>query len=69
MAEWKGKHQGMGSIREILDLEKIDSNIYRGPAIKSAFKRTFGGQVAAQTLVAATRTVDSKLREIGRAHV
>lgn len=62
MDEWKGKHQGMGSIREILDLEKIDSNIYRGPAIKSAFKRTFGGQVAAQTLVAATRTVDSKLR-------
>ena len=45
------------SIDYILGLEEIDRDIYRGPVVESALSRTFGGQVAAQTLVAATRTV------------
>ncbi|QNQ90333.1 acyl-CoA thioesterase II [Corynebacterium poyangense] len=48
----------MADIEFILDLERIDSDIYRGPAVASQLTRTFGGQVAAQALVAAVRTVD-----------
>lgn len=48
----------MAAIEEILDLEPIDRDIFRGPAIHSELTRTFGGQVAAQALVAATRTID-----------
>jgi len=43
---------------ELLDLEKIDENIYRGQNEKNRPGRLFGGQVAAQSLVAAGRTVD-----------
>ena len=48
----------MRDIEYILGLERIDSDIYRGPAVESELTRTFGGQVAAQALVAATETVD-----------
>lgn len=47
----------MSGIAHILDIERIDRDIYRGPIVKSELDRTFGGQVAAQALVAATRTV------------
>lgn len=47
----------MSAIEYILDIEQIDRDIYRGPTVKSELTRTFGGQVAAQALVAATRTV------------
>lgn len=47
----------MSGIERILDIEEIDRDIYRGPVIHSTLARTFGGQVAAQALVAATRTV------------
>lgn len=46
-------------IEYILGLEKIDTDIYRGPAVESELIRTFGGQVAAQALVAATETVEA----------
>lgn len=48
------------SIEYILGLEEIDRDIYRGPVVKSELARTFGGQVAAQALVSATRTVDDE---------
>ena len=48
----------MKTIEDILTLEEIDRDIYRGPVIESYLARTFGGQVAAQALVAATHTVD-----------
>ncbi|MGP6173045.1 acyl-CoA thioesterase [Corynebacterium sp. A21] len=47
----------MSGIEYILDIEEIDRDIYRGPVVQSTLTRTFGGQVAAQALVAATRTV------------
>lgn len=50
----------MAKIEQVLDLEKIDADIYRGPAIESALTRTFGGQVAGQALVAALRTVGAE---------
>jgi acyl-CoA thioesterase-2 len=42
----------------ILDLEKIEEDIFRGRSPANGWKRTFGGQVIAQALMAATRTVE-----------
>ncbi len=42
----------------LLDLEPIEVNIFRGTQPKEERQRVFGGQVAAQALVAAGRTVD-----------
>jgi acyl-CoA thioesterase-2 len=42
----------------LLDLETIDDNLFRGAQQESVLPRVFGGQVAAQALVAADRTVD-----------
>ncbi|MBZ5733656.1 acyl-CoA thioesterase II [Nocardioides sp. TRM66260-LWL] len=42
----------------LLDLETIDQNLFRGEQQPSNLERVFGGQVAAQALVAADRTVD-----------
>ncbi|QGU02148.1 Acyl-CoA thioesterase 2 [Corynebacterium kalinowskii] len=52
----------MADINKVLNLELIDRNIYQGPIIPSKLTRTFGGQVAAQALVAATRTVGPEYR-------
>src|SRR5689334_16379974 len=49
------------SIEQILDLEQLEVNIYRGTmwSPESGFlQRTFGGHVAGQSLVSAVRTVD-----------
>ena len=53
------------SIEEILDLEQLEVNIYRGGVFspESGFlQRTFGGHVAGQSLVSAVRTVDPKFQ-------
>jgi acyl-CoA thioesterase-2 len=42
----------------LLDLEAIEVNIFRGPSPSVKRQRVFGGQVAGQALVAASRTVD-----------
>jgi acyl-CoA thioesterase-2 len=42
---------------DLLDLELIEENIFRGKQPHEALQRTFGGQVAGQALVAAGRTV------------
>ncbi len=41
----------------ILDLEQLDLNLFRGRSPRSNWQRVFGGQVIAQALVAAIRTV------------
>src|SRR3954449_3463936 len=43
---------------ELLDLEKIEENLFRGCQPDEDRQRVFGGQVAGQALVAAARTVD-----------
>src|SRR5512134_1774776 len=45
---------------ELLDLEEIDRNIYRGRNERAQRERLFGGQVAAQALAAAGRTVEGR---------
>jgi len=45
-------------LEELLDLEAIDLNLFRGTQPTTMLQRVFGGQVAAQALVAGARTVD-----------
>ncbi len=44
----------------ILDLEPLEKNLWRGTSPDSSRYRVFGGQVIAQSLVAATRTVENR---------
>jgi len=48
----------VGELLSLLDLETIDDNLFRGAQQPSVLPRVFGGQVAAQALVAASRTTD-----------
>lgn len=43
---------------DLLDLETIDDNLFRGAQLPTRRPMVFGGQAAAQALVAAARTVD-----------
>ncbi|MET8582432.1 acyl-CoA thioesterase II [Streptomyces collinus] len=49
--------QALRSLLDLLDLEQIEENIFRGQSRAAVVPRVFGGQVAAQALVAAGRTV------------
>src|SRR5829696_6523155 len=42
----------------ILDLERLEINLFRGRSPQVGWQRVFGGQVIGQALVAACRTVD-----------
>ena len=51
------------AIEQILDLEQLEVNIYRGRLFSAGsgmWQRTFGGHVAGQSLVSAVRTVDPR---------
>ena len=45
---------------DLLDLEQIEVNIFRGLSPNETLQRVFGGQVAGQALVAAGRTTDGE---------
>ena len=45
---------------DLLDLERIEENIFRGLSPDESLQRVFGGQVAGQALVAAGRTTDGQ---------
>jgi acyl-CoA thioesterase-2 len=49
--------KALDSLVELLDLEPIEVNIFRGVSPDENRQRVFGGQVAGQALVAAARTV------------
>ncbi len=55
-----GKHP-VTELLELLDLEQIDVNIFRGLSPRDRWQRVFGGQVLGQALVAATRTVEGRV--------
>ena len=55
--------QDLEELIGLLDLEQVEVNIFRGTQPDEERQRVFGGQVAAQALVAAGRTVES-----GRVH-
>ncbi|KQV04686.1 MULTISPECIES: acyl-CoA thioesterase II [unclassified Kitasatospora] len=48
-----------GSFVDLLRIEQLDENLFRGSCHAGAPMRAFGGQVAAQALTAAGRTVDA----------
>jgi acyl-CoA thioesterase II len=56
-------NDALASLVDLLDLEPIEVNIFRGTSPNEDRQRVFGGQVAAQSLMAAGRTVDT-----GRPH-
>jgi acyl-CoA thioesterase II len=49
--------KALDRLLELLDLEQIEQNIFRGVSPDERVQRVFGGQVAGQALVAAGRTV------------
>ncbi len=49
--------KALDSLLDLLDLERIEQDIFRGVSRSAVVPRVFGGQVAAQALVAAGRTV------------
>ncbi len=53
---------------ELLDLEAIEVNIFRGIQPDEDRQRVFGGQVAGQALVAASRTVEEPDRHVHSLH-
>ena len=62
-----GGQRVLDSLVEILDLEQIEVDIFRGVSPAVSLQRVFGGQVAGQALVAAGRTVDPE-REVHSLH-
>ncbi|MFB9949767.1 acyl-CoA thioesterase II [Rhizobium puerariae] len=49
----------MDQLIATLDLEKLEENLYRGLSPEVGWQRVFGGQVIAQALMAAQRTVQA----------
>ena len=47
---------GTHDLAELLDLEEIDLNLFRGKQSDTDRQRVFGGQVAAQAMIAGVRT-------------
>ncbi|MGH6763386.1 MAG: acyl-CoA thioesterase II [Phyllobacterium sp.] len=50
----------MHDLLAILDLERLEDNCFRGRSLQYSWKRIYGGQVIAQALVAAQRTVTAE---------
>ncbi len=51
------EQQSLQDLIELLDLEEIEKNHYRGRSPSEGWQRVYGGQVIGQALVAASRTV------------
>jgi acyl-CoA thioesterase II len=52
--------EAVGQLLQILDLERIEENIFRGLSPQVGWQRVFGGLVIAQALVASARTVEGR---------
>ena len=50
--------KALGALLSLLDLEQLEVNLFRGHSLPTGFTRVYGGQVLAQSVVAAQRTVD-----------
>ena len=60
--------QALQDLIALLDLERIEVNLFRGGSPDEDRQRVFGGQVAGQALVAAARTVDEPDRLVHSLH-
>ncbi|HSX75959.1 MAG TPA: acyl-CoA thioesterase II [Shinella sp.] len=59
MSRQPAKNPAMDVLLETLDLERLESRLFRGKSPQVGWQRVFGGQVIGQALVAATRTVEA----------
>ncbi|RYD57784.1 MAG: acyl-CoA thioesterase II [Sphingomonadales bacterium] len=57
MADEKSPEQLVAALTTLLDVEEIDTDLYRGPRQPGGVGRVFGGQVVAQALQAAQRSI------------
>ncbi|MGQ0741228.1 MAG: acyl-CoA thioesterase II [Alphaproteobacteria bacterium] len=55
-----GQTHPVAELLDVLDLEQIEVNIFRGISPRDRWQRVFGGQVLGQALVAASRTVGER---------
>jgi acyl-CoA thioesterase-2 len=55
-----GAKAALKTLLEVLDLEAIETNVFRGISPKDRWQRVYGGQVLGQALVAAQRTVEGR---------
>jgi acyl-CoA thioesterase-2 len=55
----KSSKSALDALLSILDLEPLEVNLFRGVSPNNGWQRVYGGQVLAQALVAAARTVDT----------
>jgi acyl-CoA thioesterase-2 len=53
--------EALAALLRLLDLERIDGDVFRGVSPKDRWQRVFGGQVLGQALVAASRTVEGRI--------
>lgn len=52
----------IGKLIDLLDLEPLERNLFRGHGPREGWQRVYGGQVLGQALVAAVRTVEDTSR-------
>jgi acyl-CoA thioesterase-2 len=52
--------RAVDDLLKILDLERLETNLFRGMSPQVGWQRVFGGQVIGQALVAACRTVEGR---------
>ncbi len=50
--------KSLEALIDLLDLEEIENNLFRGTSPDEGWQRVYGGQVLGQALVAASRTVE-----------
>jgi acyl-CoA thioesterase-2 len=60
MSDENGAGQPLDLLLRLLDLERLELNLFRGLNLDIGSGRVFGGQVLAQALVAAGRTVEGR---------
>lgn len=68
MSRQPAKNPAMDVLLETLDLERLESRLFRGKSPQVGWQRVFGGQVIGQALVAATRTVEKPERFVHSLH-
>ena len=54
--------EALSDVLNLLDLEQIEVNMFRGISPDEGWQRVYGGQVIGQALVAASRTVEDESR-------
>lgn len=56
----KRRAPSAGNLQSILDLAELEQDVFQGESPENGWKRVYGGQVVAQALVAAYRTVENR---------